>query len=101
MGLGMTVSALAGAVALALAFGPVSLGPLGPLLMGAVSDSVAGYRLSADDALLMWSMEETRLVVRFVEPKLVNDEGVEIAAANDIAVSFSIEALVSGRIAPR
>ena len=101
MGLGMMVSALAGAVALALAFGPVSLGPLGPLLMGAVSDSVAGYRLSADDALLMWSMEETRLVVRFVEPKLVNDEGVEIAAANDIAVSFSIEALVSGRIAPR
>ena len=97
----MMVSAVAGAVALGLAFGPVSLGPLAPVLMRAASDSVAGYRLSADDALLIWSMEETRLVVRFVEPKLVNDEGIEIAAANDIAVSFSIEALLSGSIAPR
>lgn len=98
---GFVVSALVGAVALALAFGPVSLGPLAPYLMGAVSDSVAGYRLSADDALLIWSMDEGRLVIRFVEPKLVNDQGIEIAAANDIAVSFSMGALVSGNIAPR
>lgn len=99
--IGMMVSAIVGAVAIALAFGPVSLGPLAPVLIRAVSESVAGYRLSADDALLIWSVEETRLVVRFVEPKLVNAAGVEIAAANDIAVSFSIEALISGRIAPR
>src|SRR4051812_23572490 len=65
---GMIVSALAGAVALALAFGPVSLGPLAPYLMRAVSDSVAGYRLSATDALLIWSMDEGRLVIRFVDP---------------------------------
>ena len=101
MAMGMLISALVGAVALALAVGPVSLGPLAPVLIGAVSDSVAGYRLAADDALLIWSMEETRLVVRFVEPKLVNDDGVEIATANDISVSFSLDALISGRIAPR
>ncbi|MFT3808854.1 MAG: AsmA-like C-terminal domain-containing protein [Micropepsaceae bacterium] len=101
MAAGMVVSALTGAMALALAFGPVSLGPLAPVLMRAVSDSVAGYRMTATDALLVWSMEETRLVVRFVEPKLVNDDGIEIATANDIAVSFSLEALVSGNIAPR
>lgn len=98
---GMVMSALVGAVAIGLAFGPVSLGPLAPVLIGAVSDSVAGYRLSASDALLIWSMEETRLVVRFVEPKLVNNDGIEIAAANDIAASFSLEALIGGRIAPR
>lgn len=99
--LGMMISAFAGAVALALAFGPVSLGPLAPYLIRAVSDNVAGYLLSADDALLIWSQDEGRLVIRFVEPKLVNAEGIEIAAANDIAVSFSLEALISGRIAPR
>lgn len=99
--LGVVVSALAGAVALALALGPVSLGPLAPVLIRAVSDSVAGYELSADDALLIWSMDEGRLVIRFVEPKLVNTAGVEIATASDIAVSFSLEALIGGRIAPR
>ena len=90
-----------GALAIGLAFGPVSLGPLAPLLMSAVSDNVAGYRLTASDALLAWSAEETRLVVSFVDPRLVDDQGVEIAAANDIAVSFSIEALLAGNIAPR
>ena len=90
-----------GAMAIGLAFGPVSLGPLAPVLMGAVSDTVAGYRLTASDALLIWSAEETRLVIRFVEPKVVDAEGIEIASANDIAISFSIEALLAGNIAPR
>ncbi|MFO1236847.1 MAG: DUF3971 domain-containing protein [Alphaproteobacteria bacterium] len=90
-----------GALGIGLALGPVSLGPLGPLLIGAVSDTVAGYRLSASDALLIWSAAETRLVVRFVDPRLVDDNGVEIAAANDIAVGFSIGALLAGDIAPR
>ncbi|MBL9011498.1 MAG: AsmA-like C-terminal domain-containing protein [Alphaproteobacteria bacterium] len=96
----LVVGAL-GALGIGLALGPVSLGPLGPLLIRAVSDTVAGYRLSASDALLIWSSAETRLVVRFVDPRLVDDNGVEIAAANDIAVAFSIDALLAGDIAPR
>jgi hypothetical protein len=89
-----------GVLAIALAIGPVSLGPLAPVLMRAVSDTVAGYRLDASDALLVWS-EEGRLVVRFVDPTLVDDDGIEIASASDIAVSFSFEALFLGNIAPR
>jgi hypothetical protein len=92
---------LLGALAIGLAFGPVSLGPLAPVLLGAVSDPVAGYRLTASDALLIWSPEETRLVVRFVDPRVVDANGVELASANDIAVSFSIEALLAGDVAPR
>lgn len=90
-----------GALGIGLAFGPVSLGPLVPLIIGAVGDSIAGYRLAASDALLVWSVEESRLVVRFIDPRLVDEDGVEIAAANDIAVAFSIDALIGGRVAPR
>jgi len=92
---------LPGALGIGLAFGPVSLGPLVPVLIGAVGDSIAGYKLAASDALLEWSVEETRLVVRFIDPRLVDEDGVEIASANDIAVAFSVDALIGGRIAPR
>ena len=89
-----------GVLAIALAIGPVSLGPFAPALMRAVSDTVAGYSMDASDALLIWS-EDGQLVVRFVDPRLVDSEGIEIASASDIAVSFSFQALFAGNIAPR
>lgn len=93
--------AIAGAVAIGLTVGPVSLGPLAPVLLDLVSSNVGGYRLTASDALLSWSSEQSRLLIRFVDARIVDDKGAEIASANDISVSFSISALVSGQVAPR
>jgi hypothetical protein len=90
-----------GVLAIALSFGPVSLGPLGQMLIGMVSTTIDGARLSALDALLSWSWERGRFMVTLKEPRLRGENGDEIAAADDITVGFSIEALLGGVIALR
>ncbi len=97
----LLVTGFMGAMGIGLALGPVSLGPVARYLIGAVGETVPGYRLTASDALLSWSSEQARLVIKFVDPRVVDMTGAEMASANDIAVSFSVQALLAGDVAPR
>ncbi len=90
-----------GALAAALAFGPVSLGVFSQALIDQVDASVEGLRFEADDAQLAWSWERGRFTFSFVRPRVVDESGTEVAAADDIAVGFSIDALFEGRVALR
>lgn len=91
---------LLGLAAIVLSRGPVSLAILTPYLTPILADPSAPLRVEFEDTILTWEGWERQLDVRIVGVKVLDQEGRVLANAPQMAVGFSAQGLLRGRIEP-
>jgi hypothetical protein len=86
--------------ALRLSYGPVSIGFLASYIENGLSSDDGATRVSIGDAVLTWAEGRRTLDIQLSELHVRDREGNEQAFVPDLSVSFSLRALMSGRLAP-
>jgi hypothetical protein len=94
------VALVCGATMVRLLLGPVSLGPLTPVVESALNRGLIEHRVAIGDTVLRWSRSEGRVDLRFVDVTLKNREGALLAEVPEMRLGFSAKALLNGVIAP-
>lgn len=85
---------------LLLMTGPVSIGPLTPLLAAILNDNLTKYRVELGGAELAWSRADSRLDLLLTNARLKGMNGDVIAAVPSMSIGFSRLALAHGRLTP-
>jgi hypothetical protein len=85
---------------LRLSYGPVSIGFLAPYIESGLSSDDGATRVSIGDAVLTWAEGRRTLDIQLSELHVRDQDGNEQAFVPDLSVSFSLRALMSGRLAP-
>ncbi|MGE0651317.1 MAG: hypothetical protein AB7P12_06165, partial [Alphaproteobacteria bacterium] len=100
---GVTAAGLSVLLVLAvlrLSYGPVSIGFLAPYIENGLSSDDGATRVSIGDAVLTWAEGRRTLDIQLTELHVRDREGNEQAFVPDLSVSFSLRALMTGRLAP-
>jgi hypothetical protein len=100
---GVTAAGLSVLILLAvlrLSYGPVSIGFLAPYIENGLSSDDGATRVSIGDAVLTWASGRRTLDIQLSELHVRDREGNEQAFVPDLSVSFSLRALMVGRLAP-
>ncbi len=96
----MAVALVCGATLLRVFFGPLSLGPLTPIVETALNRGLSEHRVAIRDTVLRWSRSDGNVDLRFVGVTLKNRDGALLAEVPEMRLGFSARALMHGVIAP-
>ncbi len=99
-GLVAVVLISAGVLAWRLSTGPVSLGPLMPVVDLALGAMTGSLDVSVDDAVLTWRRSDRILDVRLVDAEARSPEEQIVARVPELSVALKTDALLSGVISP-
>ncbi|WP_298374298.1 AsmA-like C-terminal domain-containing protein [Azospirillum sp.] len=108
-GAAVVVAAAAGLFVWRLAQGPIALDPFIPMVEEALSDPDGRFVAQVGELVLSLETEESvgevgagprRIDVRARRARIVNADGVELAAAPEMGIGFSIPGLFLGKLAP-
>ena len=100
-GLGAVLVLVLAVLAWRLSEGPVSLAFLTPSIERALEGEQGRYRIRLDDTILAWAGWERTLDIRVLNVRAIGPDGSTIASVPEMSLSFSVQALMGGRIAPK
>lgn len=99
-GLVAVVLISAGVLVWRLSTGPVSLGPLMPVVDLALGAMTGSLDVSVGDAVLTWRRSDRILDVRLVDAEARSPEDQIVARVPELSVALKTDALLSGVISP-
>lgn len=84
-----------------LSEGPVSLAFLTPYIERALEGEQGRFRIRLDDTILAWAGWERTLDIRVLNVRAIGPDLATIASVPEMSLSFSVQALMQGRLAPK
>ena len=100
-GLGVVLMLVFAGLAWRLSEGPMSLAFLTPSIERALEGGQGRYRIRLDDTILAWTGWERTLDIRVLNVSAIGADGSIIASVPAMSLSFSVQALLQGRVAPK
>ena len=100
-GLGAGLVIVLAVFAWRLSEGPVSLAFLSPSIERALEGEQGRFRIRLDDTILAWAGWERNLDIRVLNVRAIGPDLATIVSVPEMSVSFSVQALMQGRVAPR
>lgn len=103
-GVAVLVAGLAVLLVLAavrLSYGPVRLDFLTPYIERGLSSDDGAYKVSVGRTVLTWAGWERTVDVQLTNVSVTGPDGNEKAFVPELAVGFSVRALLNGRVAPK
>lgn len=100
-GLGVVLMLVLAGLAWRLSEGPMSLAFLTPSIEGALEGGQGRYRVKLDDTILSWAGWERTLDIRVLNVRAIGPDNSIIASVPAMSLSFSVRALLQGRLAPK
>ncbi|MCH7486055.1 MAG: hypothetical protein IIC04_03625 [Proteobacteria bacterium] len=100
-GLGAALVIVLAVLAWRLSEGPVSLAFLTPYIERALEGEQGRFRIRLDDTILAWAGWERTLDIRVLNVRAIGPDLATIASVPEMSLSFSVQALMRGRLAPK
>ena len=100
-GLGAALVIVLAVLAWRLSEGPVSLAFLTPSIERALEGEQGRYRIRLDDTILAWAGWKRTLDIRVLNVRAIGPDQAAIASVPEMSLSFSVQALMGGRLAPK
>lgn len=94
------LAVLAALIAWRLSLGPITLDFLTPAIEEALNSPDGRMRIDIEDTVLTWDSAGQSLDVRARQVRAYGESAVPIASVPELGISFSLPALVRGRLAP-
>lgn len=88
------------ALALRLAYGPIALGPVAPLVEDALADLYPEARITLDDASIDWNRTDGTLDLRLLNVRVLTPDGRQLADLPDARLGIDLASLGSGNVRP-
>ena len=100
-GLGAALVIVLAVLAWRLSEGPVSFAFLTPSIERALEGEQGRFRIRLDDTILAWAGWERTLDIRVLNVRAIGPDLAAIASVPEMSLSFSVQALMGGRLAPK
>lgn len=84
-----------------LSQGPVSLSFLTPVVEKALNSGNRSLNLRLSDTRIFWQESERRPTIRFIDARVVDADGVELARVPQLSLTLNTRSLIKGVISPR
>ena len=100
-GLGAAIVFFVVGAAIRLLIGPVSLGPLGSTLSGAIAEALPGITVQYDQAAIEWSRDQGRVNLVILGARVFDGQGRIIAQAPEADIDLAARPLLQGKAVVR